>query len=147
MIFSPLKESTKIGIILSGSIDIQKIFPDGKMIILDRKNQGESIAEPSIFAKYKYYPSTACTNMKSSIMLIDKENLEKLFSLNHRFLINYLEKVSNLTLDLKHKIGILSLYSIKEKIAGYLIHDYKINKSLYVKLPFSKKDWAEYMDV
>lgn len=41
--------------------------------------------------------------------------------------------------------------SIQEKIAGYLVHDIqyknKSENSNIVTLPFSKKAWAEYMNV
>lgn len=147
IVFSPFQIADKMGIILSGSIDIQKLFPDGKMIILDRKEPFDAIAEPSIFSTYQYYPATACVCKSCEILFINKNNLQILFTLNNTFMLNYLESVCNLTLKLKHKIGILSLDSIKEKIAGYLIHDFKINNSQIITLPFSKKAWAEYMDV
>lgn len=147
IIFSPFQISDKIGIILSGYVDIQKLFPDGKIIILDRKKRFDSIAEPSIFSTHQYYPATACVHKSCNILFINKDNIKVLFTLNNTFMLNYLESVSNLALNLKHKIGILSLDSIKGKIAGYLIHDFKINNSRIITLPFSKKAWAEYMDV
>lgn len=147
IVFSPFQIADRIGIILSGSIDIQKLFPDGKMIILDRKESFDVIAEPSIFATHQYYPATASVCKSCKILFINKNDLQLLFTLNNTFMLNYLESVSNLTLLLKHKIGILSLDSIREKIAGYLIHDFKINHSKIITLPFSKKAWAEYMDI
>ncbi|WDV45192.1 Crp/Fnr family transcriptional regulator [Clostridiaceae bacterium M8S5] len=147
IIFSPFQIADKMGVILSGSVDIQKLFPDGKIIILDRKVRFDLIAEPSIFSTHQYYPSTACVNKSCEILFLNKANLQKLFTLNNTFMLNYIQSISNLTLDLKHKIGILSLNSIKEKIAGYLIHDFKVNNSKTITLPFSKKAWSEYMDV
>ncbi len=80
-----------------------------------------------------------------------KTELLALFTLDRDFMLNFLESASNSTLILKHKIGILSLDSIQEKIAGFLVHDKKhvniANGSNVVILPFSKKAWAEYMNV
>lgn len=58
-------------------------------------------------------------------------------------MLNFLEAASNSSLVLKHKIGILSLDSIQEKVAGFLIH-YKKHVSEAgnigsVTLPFSRK--------
>lgn len=147
IIFSPFQISSNIGIILYGCIHLQKILPNGKMIIFERKNSFDSIAEPYIFSSYEHYPTIAFVHKTCEILFINKKDLELIFKLNTTFLLNYLESLSNLTLNLKHKIAILSLNSINSKIASYLLHNFKLNNSSIITLPFSKKAWAEYMDV
>lgn len=150
IIFSPVQNADKIGILLSGSVDVQKIFPNGKMVIIERKKACEVIGE-CIFSKYSFYPDNACACKPTKILFILKTDLLKLFTLDNQFMLNFLELTSNSMLMLKHKIGILSLDSIQEKIAGYLIHylqyENEPNNTNIVLLPFSKKAWAEYMDV
>lgn len=151
IVFSPLQTADRMGIILSGTVDIQKLFPAGKVVIIERKKSPDLIAEPSIFSSYQYYPSTAVVYKSCKILFIHKTELQKLFTLDMDFMLNFLESVSNSTLILKHKIGILSLDSIQEKIAGFLVHYRKqnceANGSDIITLPFSKKAWAEYMNV
>jgi len=151
IIFSPVQNADRIGIILSGTVDVQKIFPSGKVVIIERKKASEVIGESSIFSKYKYYPDNVCACKHTEILFISKPDLLRLFILDNQFMLNFLESVSNSTLMLKHKIGILSLDSIQEKIAGYLIHYIQYESEScntnIVTLPFSKKAWAEYMDV
>jgi CRP-like cAMP-binding protein len=147
IIFSPVQNADKMGIILSGEVDVQKLFPTGKVVIIERKKSSDMIAESSIFSRLKYYSDTFAACKPCQVLLITKKDLLKLFKLDPAILLNFLEHVSNSTLILKNKIGILSLDSIREKISGYLIHDYKMNKSCMITLPFSKKEWAEYMDV
>lgn len=151
IIFSPVQNADKIGILLSGSVDVQKIFPNGKMVIIERKQASEVIGESSIFSKYSFYPDNVCACKSTKILFITKAALTRLFELDNQFMLNFLELTSNSTLMLKHKIGILSLDSIQEKIAGYLIHylqyENEVNNTNIVTLPFSKKAWAEYMDV
>ena len=147
VIFSPVQNADKMGIVLSGTVDIQKLFPTGKVVIIERKREADMIAEASMFSRLDYYSDTIVACKPCEIMLITKKNLLSLFNLDHAILLNYLEHVSNSTLILKNKIGILSLDSIRAKIAGYLIYDYKMNGSHVISLPFSKKEWAEYMDV
>jgi CRP-like cAMP-binding protein len=147
IIFSPVQNDDQMGIILSGEVNVQKLFPTGKVVIIERKKNADMIAESSIFSKLDYYSDTFAACKPCQVLLISKNDLLKLFKLDPVILLNFLEHVSNSTLILKNKIGILSLDSIREKIAGYLIHDYKINQSCMITLPFSKKEWAEYMDV
>lgn len=147
IIFSPIQNADKIGIVLSGAVDVQKIFPTGKVVIIERKKSADMIAESSVFSMLGYYADTFVACKPCEILLITKKELLKLFNLDNIILLNYLEHVSNSTLILKNKIGILSLDSIREKISGYLIHEYKFNGSYVITLPFSKKEWAEYIDV
>lgn len=151
IIFSPIQTADKMGIILSGTVDVQKLFPTGKVVIIQRKKSPDLIAESSIFSRLEHYPSTVCACKPCQILFLLKTELLELFTLDKDFMLNFLESVSNSTLILKHKIGILSLDSIQEKIAGFLIHDNKHNSKAdnlnIITLPFSKKAWAEYMDV
>jgi CRP-like cAMP-binding protein len=149
-ILSPVQTADKIGIILSGTVDIQKVFPNGKMIILERKTSPSIIGESSVFSKYEYYPDNISSCKSCEILFISKTDLIKLFSLDKELLFNLLEYISNTALMFRHKIGILSLDSIQEKIAGYLFYEmHYANETIVdtIELPFSKKDWAEYLDV
>lgn len=151
IIFSPLQAVDKMGIILSGTVDVQKLFPTGKMVIIERKKSPDLIGESSIFSRVEHYPDTVSAGKPCRILFLLKTELLDLFVLDRDFMLKFLESASNSTLILKHKIGILSLDSIQEKIAGFLIHDKKhadaADKRNMVTLPFSKKAWAEYMNV
>ncbi|QUI23912.1 Crp/Fnr family transcriptional regulator [Vallitalea pronyensis] len=147
IIFSPVQKADRIGIILSGSVDIQKLFPSGKVVIIERKKRFDLIAASSIFSKIDVYPDAVSVSKPCTILFILKSDLLNLFHMDKDFMLNFIESVSNETLMLKHKIGILSLSSIQEKIAGYLIYSNKTYNSYSITLPFSKKAWAEYMNV
>lgn len=151
IILSPFQTANKLGIILSGIVDVQKLFPAGKVVIIERKKSPDLIGESSIFSRINNYSDTFLASRKCEILFLPKPEILKLFKLDNDLRSNILESVSNSTLVLKHKIGILSLNSIQEKIAGFLIHDNRhsnrANNSPVVELPFSKKAWAEYMNV
>ncbi len=151
IIFSPLQPADKIGVILSGIVDVQKLFPSGKVVIIERKKSPDLIGESSAFSRLQHYPDTVSAGKACKILFLHKAELLELFALDQDFMLSFLESASNSTLILKHKIGILSLDSIQEKIAGFLIHDYKHDNELHgpytITLPFSKKAWAEYMNV
>lgn len=147
VIFSHEKTSDTLGIILSGSVNVQKLFPCGKIVTLTTRYTSDLIADASIFSSSKFYPSTIYTCNYSKILFVHKNQLLKLFSIDQDITINFLESVSNRALTLNKKIEMLSLNSIKERIAFYLLNQYENNKSLKLTLPFSKKAWAEHMNV
>ena len=151
VILSPVQKANRIGIILSGTVDVQKIFPNGKVVIIERKQAFEMIGDSSIFSHYEYCPDTVCACKPTKILFVSKADLLQLFQADQSLMLNYLESTSNSTLLLKHKIGLLSLDSIQEKIAGYLVYSLQDNDAFCrtntISLPFSKKAWAEYMDV
>lgn len=147
IVFSSNQIADTMGILLSGYANVQKLFPSGKVVIVTRKETSDLIAEPSIFSKAKYYPATVSVCSSCKILFIHKKEVLNLFLLDQTIMSNFLESVSNSMLILKQKIDILSFTGIQEKIAAFLIHEYKNNNSLIVNLPFSKKDWAEYINV
>ena len=147
-IFSPSDQLDKIGIIIGGTVDIQKIFPSGKIVILERKKIFDLIGEDSLFSRMPFCHDNFVANNKCKILFISKYSLLETFSYDKDFMMNFLEAVSNSALMLKHKVGILSLNSIQEKIAGFLVY-HKKNRYMdsIITLPFSKKAWSEYMNV
>jgi CRP-like cAMP-binding protein len=147
IIFSRTQKADTMGIILSGSIHVQQIFPSGKVVIIATKDKSSLIGEPSIFSSSTYYPATISACEPCKILFIHKNQLLKLFLIDENIMKNYLEAVSNSMLVLKKKISILSLNSIQERISYFLIEQYNNCKGNTIVLPFSKKAWAEYMNV
>jgi CRP-like cAMP-binding protein len=151
VIFSPNQPADMLGIILSGTVDIQKVFPSGKLVMITRKTACDLFAEPSIFSRATHYPNQVSACKPCRIMLIHKNEVLKLLRRDETIMSNFLKSVSDSMLLLKHKIGILSLNSIQAKIAAFLFHalnhtDDHNNVNL-ITLPFSKTAWAEYMNV
>lgn len=147
VVFSPHHPSDTLGIILDGSVDVQKIFASGKAITVNRRFQYDLIADASLFANIDYYPSTVSTCESSHIMLINKCNLVKLFSKDEKIMTKFLESVSNRVLGLNNTIEILSLNSVPAKIAYFLILEQQKQKSNIIKLSFTKKSLAEHINV
>ncbi len=150
-IISPIQFTDKLGIVLLGTVDVQKIFPNGKMIVIQKKRSSDLIGEYAIFSKLELYPHTVIANSLCKVLFLPKCELSVCFSSDKILMLNFLEILSNSNLILEHKIGTLSLISIQKKIAEFLIHYKKhLCKNAHsdiVILPFSKKDWAEYMNV
>lgn len=147
IIFSANDFADTMGIILSGVVDVQKVFPSGKIVTVTTRSNFDLLADASMFAKTIYYPSTISACKTSRILFIPKSELLKLFALDQTIVFNFLESVSNRILALNRKIETLSLTSIQEKIAYFLLTEHEHKGSMILTLPFSKKSWAEHLNV
>lgn len=140
-------DCSSIGIVLEGSVEIQKIYASGKAITIERLMEGQIFGEVSIFSNHHRYPATIISTEKTSIMFIFKEDVIKLCGLNNIFLTNFMTLLSNKILMLNQKVKILSYKTIKQKIAHLLLEEYKKQKNLLLKLDLTKKEMAQSLGV
>lgn len=147
VVFSPHHRSDTFGILLEGSVDVQKIFSSGKIVTVNRRFSYDLVADASIFANIEYYPSTVTACENSTVLLINKPNLLRIFSKDQKIMSIFLESVSNRVLALNSTIEILSLNSVPAKIAYFLLLEHRKQNSKTVVLKFTKKSLAEHLNV
>ena len=148
LLFSTESCADFLGIVLSGGIEVQKVFPDGKILRVNTFTTGHIFGGFIMFAQEPLYPVDVVAIENCQVMFISRENLLKLLITDTEILGGFLKSISNRLLLLHEQIDILSLNSISKKIAYYLIKSLARQKSVnLVKLPFSKTAWAEYMNV
>ncbi len=147
VIFSPLQTADRLGVILKGSIDVQKFFASGKVITVGRRLPYDLIADASMFASISCYPATVSARENSYVWLINKAQLLKIFAKDNRIMVKFLESVSNRTLALNTMVEILSLNSVPAKIAYFLTMEQKKANSNTITLKFPKKSLAEQINV
>lgn len=137
-----------VGIILDGSIEIQKNLASGKKIIVFYKNKGDCFGECSTFSKTTTYSCNVFAKVKSEILLISKQDIIHLINNDSILLKNFLDLLANQVLLLNLKTELLSYSAIQQKIAFSLL--YLMNECKHaniVILPYSKKVWSEHLNV
>lgn len=147
-VFRMDQPTTYIGIILKGSVEVQKNFSSGKLLNLIFKETGATIGEGAIFSDTGTYPCNVMCMEKSTILLLPKHKLLELLAKDPILLANFLNLISNKLLMLNNKIELLSYSAIQCKIVYSLLHclaPYTHNNIIH--LPHSKKRWAEYLNV
>ena len=148
LLFSTGSHAEFLGIVLSGSVAVQKNFPDGKTVTVLNLTTPKVFGEFIIFSKKQLYPVDIIAAENCQVLLISKQNLLKLLTSDTQMLSCFLESAANRLLVLHEKIEILSLGSISKKIAYFLLKELTRQKStVVVKLPFSKTAWAEQMNI
>ncbi|MCG8538419.1 MAG: Crp/Fnr family transcriptional regulator [Clostridia bacterium] len=136
-----------IGIILEGSIEIQNNLESGKFFNLLYKKKGEAFGGSLIFSdismcKFDIVAKTSC-----DILLIYKESVLEILFKDSVIAHNMLSLFAKSILVLNKKIELFSHSSIQQKIAYSLLYNIKLNNNNIIKLPYSKKDWAEHLNV
>ena len=128
---------------MNGGIEVQKTYPSGKVVTINRLSDGHIFGEVIIFSNKKTYPSTIVSSGDSEILFISQGDIIKLCSSNVTFLNNFMRVLSNRILNLSKILKELSYQTIRQKIASFLLDEYKNQKSLVIKINISRQEMAE----
>lgn len=140
-------ECLSLGIVITGSVEAQKIYSSGKTITMTKMGPGSMFGEAVVFTSAHQYPATITAVDKSAVVFIKSTDVIALCTRYPQVLKNFVENLSNRILLLNKKIRDLSYETLRQKIASYLLEEYKKQKRLTLKLPLSKKNLAEHMGV
>ncbi len=141
------EECSTIGLILEGTIELQRIYPSGKYIVLNKLTLGDVFGEAIIFSKQENYPATVIALNQCSILYIDKVDMLELFSREKRILENFLELLSNKVLMLNSKIKNISFKNIRHRVINYILEAMKLQKNSTIKLKESKESIAAALGI
>ena len=136
-----------IGVVLSGTVELQSIYPSGKVSTLTQLNSGNTFGEAILFASYSEYPQSVSSVTKSEILFIKKTEVVHMLTHHPIVLENFLTLMSNKLIMLNRKVKILSLDTIRQKICDYLIKEYRVQNNLKIQVGLSRKHMAEHMAV
>ncbi|CDM69990.1 cyclic nucleotide-binding protein [Clostridium bornimense] len=136
-----------LGFILSGKIEIKRIYSCGKEIILNKFGVGEVFGEALIFSKNHNYPATVVALEDTEIFYITKVDMIKLCSKYEKILENFMSLLSDKVIMLNSKIKILSFKSIKHKIVDYILEERKRQNSNEIYLSGNKENIAALLGI
>ena len=86
-------------------------------------------------------------NSNCIVGYLNKGDIIKLFSLNDIILENFLILLSDKVIVLNNKIKSISLKNIKQKVADYILQEYKSQKQLIVNLKMNKEEIANFIGI
>lgn len=138
---------SKLEIILSGKIVIERIDQSGDLLTITEFYQDDILGGNLIFSKNPCYPMTITAQQSSVLLEISKDLLFELCFSNRSFLENYLELISDNALLLGDKIKHYVNRSIRESLINFLKYEYKKQSTHKIKLSISKKALAEKIGV
>ena len=137
----------KIGLVLSGSVDIKRILTSNKIVHVSSFNSGHLFGEIIAFSNASLYPATVLSSTNSEVMFIDKDDFIY-FCTNHPdFLRLLLNDLTNKILTLNKSITGLSFSTIRQKICNFLIQESNIQGTNFIKLNMTKQKLSESLGV
>ena len=140
-------ECNKLGLILEGNIELQRIFYNGNYIVLKKLTFGDVFGEALIFVKNSHYPATVISSGKSKILFIDKQEVIRLCLKEEKILENFLGLLSEKVLLLNNKVNSISYNSIRGKVINYILEESKRQKKDTIILSGTKEDISAYLGI
>lgn len=133
------EECRYLGLIIKGTIELQRIYSSGRYIVLNRLKEEDVFGEALVFSRKSEYPATIVTTVDCKILLIDRKEILKLCIMETRILENFIALLSTKVLMLNNRIKSISFKTVREKVVNFILEESKNQKSKVVKLNFSKE--------
>ncbi len=136
-----------LGIVTEGSVELQTIFPTGKVITHLEMKAPSVFGEALIYGSHNNYPVTVIASSKCRVLLVDREKL--IHGLTHHpiLLSNFLELLSQKLFMMNDKIKLLSLDTIRKKLSMFFLGEYKRQKSTMLTISLTQKELAEHLAI
>lgn len=136
-----------IGLILGGGVDIKRFLPGDKIILMSSFSKGNLFGEVITFSDINIYPATVVSNSKTEVMFIDKYDFIDFCSNHKNILISFLNDITNKIVELNKTVKTISFVSIRQKIVSFLLDEYKLQNSNFIKMTKTKTKLAETLGV
>jgi CRP-like cAMP-binding protein len=145
------EKMTGVGIVLAGQAIVTKENAAGNRGILAPLYAGDLFGEMVAFSGQKSWPATIIAQQDCQVIFLASEKIVgncRQQCQSHRLLIiNMLGIVSDKALLLNRKVEYLTLKSLREKIAAYLLEQSKKTGTTTFMLPFTRHELADYLNV
>jgi CRP-like cAMP-binding protein len=139
-----------LGILIEGELESKKLAPCGQHLNICIKKPGEIFAHAYLFNQEDTSPVEVYALAASKVLFLTRDYVIKLMQASQTFLYNYLYSISATCCFLHQRIDVLSYHSIRKKAVYYMLNQ-RLSKDvsgcLYLELPFSKKMWADTINV
>ncbi len=133
-------------ILLKGSVRGEMLDFSGKVLKVEDIHAPKPIVGAFLFGSQNKFPVDVITCEETTLLLIPKESVINLFQLNHQFLQNFLNAISNRAQFLSRRIWFLSFKTIKGKLAQYILNLEKAQGDT-INLKLTQKELAEFFGV
>ena len=129
--------------ILKGELISRMTGLSGKQVQINRLKACVLIAPAFIFAKNNAMPVSVKTAQHTTIMRMMPSELKYLIDTNERIRMNFIQLLSSIDVFLTQKLRMLSLFTVREKVAYFLMKAAKEQQSRTIKLSNSRQEIAD----
>nr|WP_311521469.1 Crp/Fnr family transcriptional regulator [uncultured Porphyromonas sp.] len=129
--------------ILKGELISRMTGLSGKQVQINRLKACDLIAPAFIFAKNNAMSVSVETAQHTTIMRMMPSELKHLINTNERIRMNFIQLISSIDVFLTRKLCMLSLFTVREKVAYFLMKAAKEQKNRTIKLSNSRQEIAD----
>lgn len=140
-------ECRSLSLVLSGTVEIQRLYSNGKYIVLSRISEGDVFGEALVFSKAKTYPATVIALSECKVLFINKSDVLKICSSEEKILENFVSLLSDKVFILNSKIKSISFKSIRQKVINYILNEVREQKSSSIILKNTKEEIASLLGI
>ena len=134
-------------ILLSGSVKAEMIDSSGRMVKVEDIYAPNPLAILFLFGQNNRFPVQIIARENITALVIPKQSVIKMLSMNQTLLKNYLDISAEFASRLSRKLQFMSLRTIRQKLAIYIINLSDESQSDVVELDKTKSALAEYFGV
>ena len=134
-------------IIIDGEMIARMEGLSGKQVQIDRLQEGTLIAPAFIFAKDNAMPVNVETSRPTRLLRMAPSELKKLMDENERIRMNFIRQLSIINVFLTRKMRMLSLFSVREKVAYFLISAAQHQGSRTIRIDKSRQEIADMFGI
>ena len=140
-------ECRSLSLVLAGTVEIQRLYSNGKYIVLSRIFEGDVFGEALVFSKAKTYPATVIALSECKVLFINKSDVLKICSNEEKILENFISLLSDKVFILNSKIKSISFKSIRQKVINYILNEVKKQKDNSIILKNTKEEIAALLGI
>lgn len=147
IIFNEGEVCSSIFIVLEGRVLIQKIDSSGRYFNVGEAAVGEMMGSNVLFSDQSTYPLSTTAITDVVLLSLPRELVIKLCQVNVHFLESLLKISSGKAFMLTKRLNEVTVQTLKQNIARFLLRQGQQQDSAEIQLPFTKKDWADQLGV
>lgn len=137
---------TSVMIVLAGSLSGEMLDLSGRVVKIEDIKPPQALASAFIYGNGARYPVNVTAKMATELLVMGNGDFMQMMQRDARVLSNYLEVVCSKALFLSDRIRFLSLNTIREKAANYLL-SLPVSNDQTVRPDKSRQQLAEYFGV
>lgn len=130
-------------IVVSGEVIARMEGPSGKYMQITSKPVGSLLASAFIFGKNNIIPVNMMASKPTIVLRMTPSSMQVLLNIDERFRFNFIQLLSAFCDNLARKVRMLTLHTVREKVAIFLVEQAKLNNSDNFILQKSRQEIAE----
>ncbi|HDJ1466716.1 TPA: Crp/Fnr family transcriptional regulator [Clostridioides difficile] len=141
----------KFGIIIDGEVITLKEGPEGNRAIISIIKVGDIFGGAFVFSDLDSWPVSVISKENCTIMFF--EDIDSIYKIKDicscytQLLQNFISILSNKSLLLSKRIEYLSIRSVRDKIATYILDQYYYKKGYNIYLSLNRNELADFLNI